>query len=130
MKRDSNKETAIQANISKDKLETCHLSQADTKVQINQLEFRIVNQRSHLKEKQKTLRETLHSSINTPDHSWLDCTIYTMFLGKGDIPVPTVDAKEESAFRLKMEELNVGVGMDMDRLVIKHLKIPIPQLMF
>ena len=56
------------------------------------------------------LRETLHSSINTPDHSWLDCTIYTMFLGKGDIPVPTVDAKEESAFRLKMEELNVAIS--------------------
>jgi hypothetical protein len=59
MKRDSNKDTAIQANISKDNSETYRLSQADTKVQINQLEFRIMNQRFHQEEKQKIHRKTL-----------------------------------------------------------------------
>ena len=80
MKRDSNKEIAIQANISKDKLETCHLSQADTKVQINQLEFRIVNQRSHPEEKQKKLRKTLHY-LSFP-RKWMDEDINHPFLIK------------------------------------------------
>jgi hypothetical protein len=56
MKKDTNKETAIQANISKDNSKTYHLSQADIKVQINQLKIRIVNQRSHREAKLKIPR--------------------------------------------------------------------------